>query len=59
MEDKQLDYCLHTHTKRCGHAFGADEEYVQAAIDAGIKVLGFSDHIFLPNIFHAWRFFNA
>ncbi len=52
MEDKQLDYCLHTHTKRCGHAFGADEEYVQAAIDAGIKVLGFSDHIFLPNIFH-------
>lgn len=34
----------HTHTKRCGHAIGTDEEYVQAAIQAGIQVLGFSDH---------------
>lgn len=34
----------HTHTKRCGHAVGEDEEYVQAAIQAGMKVLGFSDH---------------
>lgn len=35
----------HTHTRRCGHAIGTDEQYVQAAIDAGFKVLGFSDHI--------------
>ncbi len=35
----------HTHTKRCGHAVGEDEEYVQAAIQAGVEVLGFSDHI--------------
>ncbi len=34
----------HTHTRRCGHAEGFDEEYVEAAIQAGIKVLGFSDH---------------
>lgn len=34
----------HTHTTRCGHAKGADEEYVLAAIDAGYKILGFSDH---------------
>ena len=34
----------HTHTKRCGHAIGEDEEYVQAAIQAGLKTLGFSDH---------------
>ena len=34
----------HTHTSRCGHATGTDEEYVQAAIKAGYKVLGFSDH---------------
>ncbi len=34
----------HTHTHRCGHAAGADREYVEAAIKAGIKVLGFSDH---------------
>ena len=34
----------HTHTVRCGHAVGADEEYVKAAIAAGMQVLGFSDH---------------
>ncbi len=34
----------HTHTSRCGHAVGTDEEYVQAAIQAGITTLGFSDH---------------
>ncbi len=34
----------HTHTSRCGHAVGTDEEYVQAAIAAGVQVLGFSDH---------------
>ena len=37
-------YNYHTHTSRCGHASGSDEEYVQAAIQAGYKVLGFSDH---------------
>jgi len=45
-----LDYCYHTHTYRCGHAEGTDEEFVQAAIQAGIKTLGFSDHIFLPGV---------
>lgn len=35
---------LHTHTARCMHAVGADEEYVLAAIDRGLQVLGFSDH---------------
>jgi len=35
---------LHTHTARCGHASGTDEEYVLAAIDAGYTKLGFSDH---------------
>lgn len=34
----------HTHTYRCGHAVGSDEDYIQAAIQAGYKVLGFSDH---------------
>lgn len=46
----KIDYCLHTHTDRCGHARGTDEEFVLAAINAGIKVLGFSDHVFLPGI---------
>lgn len=34
----------HTHTFRCHHAQGQDEEYVQQAIDGGLKILGFSDH---------------
>lgn len=34
----------HTHTARCMHANGKDEEYVLAAIEAGYEELGFSDH---------------
>ena len=34
----------HTHTSRCGHAKGTDEEYRLAAIETGYKILGFSDH---------------
>ena len=40
----------HTHTKRCNHAIGTDEEYINAAIKAGYEGLGFSDHIMLPGI---------
>lgn len=39
----------HTHTYRCGHAIGTDEEYILEAIACGITELGFSDHIFLPH----------
>ena len=45
-----IDYCYHIHTKRCGHAIGTEEEYVKSAIAHNIKVLGFSDHVFLPGI---------
>lgn len=34
----------HTHTKRCGHAIGEDEEYVLRAIENGFDEIGFSDH---------------
>ncbi len=34
----------HTHTTRCQHAAGEDEEYVQAALRAGFEELGFADH---------------
>ena len=34
----------HTHTTRCHHAFGEDREYVEEAIRAGLRILGFSDH---------------
>ena len=37
-------YSYHTHTARCHHARGADEEYIEKAIAEGVKVLGFSDH---------------
>lgn len=37
-------YNLHTHTRRCNHAAGEDREYVEAAIEAGMTVLGFADH---------------
>ena len=43
-----LKYHYHTHTKRCGHAQGEDEEYVLSAIKHGFKFLGFSDHVMLP-----------
>ncbi len=35
---------LHTHTVRCRHAVGTEEEYVQQAIAGGLQTLGFSDH---------------
>ena len=39
----------HTHTKRCLHAGGTEEEYVQAALAAGLSVLGFTDHAPFPD----------
>ena len=39
------NFNLHTHTYRCGHAEGLDIQYIHSAIDAGMTLLGFSDHI--------------
>ena len=39
----------HTHTYRCRHAVGTEEEYIKKAISEGVRVLGFSDHA--PYIF--------
>ena len=39
---KKVNY--HTHTYRCLHAVGADEDYVGAALESGFELLGFSDH---------------
>lgn len=38
----------HTHTARCGHAVGSDEDYVRAAVAQGFDELGFSDHVPWP-----------
>lgn len=34
----------HTHTPRCMHATGTEEEYIRAALQTGFQVLGFADH---------------
>jgi len=35
---------LHTHHHRCGHASGTIEQFIQAAIECGLRVIGISDH---------------
>ena len=44
-----MKYNYHTHTSRCFHAKGKDEDYVLAAIEAGFDEIGFADHT-------AWKF---
>jgi histidinol-phosphatase (PHP family) len=46
--DEPLDCTYHSHTKRCGHAFGEDEDYAKAAVEGHYQILGYSDHIMLP-----------
>lgn len=44
-----MNYNYHSHTSRCGHATGTEEEYILRAIECGITHMGFSDHA--PHIF--------
>ena len=39
-----MDYNYHSHTVRCNHATGSEEEYINTAINTGIRYMGFSDH---------------
>lgn len=39
----------HTHTQRCRHAQGTESDYLRCAMDAGLTVLGFSDHAPFPD----------
>ena len=34
----------HAHTFRCHHAIGTEREYVETAVQRGLKIFGFSDH---------------
>ncbi len=45
----------HTHTWRCHHAEGTEREYVQAAMENGLEILGFSDHspYFFPGDYYS------
>ena len=45
-----MKHNYHTHTTRCHHAEGSDEDYIIEAIKAGYKTLGFSDHAPWQNI---------
>ncbi len=39
---------LHLHTARCRHAEGSVDEFIQAARDAGLTTICFTDHMPLP-----------
>ncbi|MBE5811480.1 MAG: PHP domain-containing protein [Clostridiales bacterium] len=39
-----MKHNFHTHTTRCKHAIGTDEQFVQAALESSFDVLGFADH---------------
>lgn len=45
----------HTHTWRCNHAAGREEDYVRTAIDRGLEILGFADHTpyFFPGNYYS------
>lgn len=48
----------HTHTWRCNHAHGSERQYVENALKAGLKILGFADHtpyIFLDGYYSRFR----
>lgn len=50
----------HTHTPLCLHATGTPEEYVEAALAAGITEYGISDHApQIPEPFDDWRMKNS
>lgn len=40
-----MNYNFHAHTVLCNHATGTQREYIEKAIECGIKRMGFSEHI--------------
>lgn len=46
----------HSHTTRCNHAKGTEEEFVRCALDRGLKIFGFSDHTpqFFPGNYYSY-----
>ena len=45
----------HTHTYRCGHASGTEEDYILEAIKNNTSILGISDHGPFPDIYHDFK----
>ena len=48
----------HSHTYRCNHASGKDEQYVLSAIDVGFEIYGFSDHTPWPFHPFEWDYYR-
>lgn len=46
---------FHSHTARCGHAWGTDDQFIQAAIAAGYTTLGISEHTPWPFVDGYWE----
>lgn len=49
MSEHTITQNLHTHTWRCKHAKGDVQQFIGAALDAGVNVLGITDHCPLPD----------
>lgn len=49
MKKLGFKYVYHSHTERCGHSNGSDEQFVLSAIKQGVKILCFTDHDPIPN----------
>lgn len=50
----------HSHTWRCNHAAGTEEEYITRAIERGLNIFGFSDHtpyLFPGNYYSTFRMY--
>ncbi|GIP23178.1 histidinol-phosphatase [Paenibacillus sp. J22TS3] len=39
-----MKFDFHTHHERCGHAVGSVRDYIEAAIEQGLDMIGISDH---------------
>ena len=50
-------YNYHTHTYRCGHAKGTEEQMILSAIENQIQELGISEHIPLPH--YRWKLLSS
>jgi histidinol-phosphatase (PHP family) len=42
--DSNVKFDLHTHHERCGHARGGIRDYIEAAMEKGLNIIGISDH---------------
>ena len=42
--DSSIKFDFHTHHERCGHARGSIRDYIEAAIENGLSLIGIADH---------------